>query len=39
MHDICISFYVLKLKNYDNDDVLMMLYNQMKSCEYVVNDD
>jgi len=22
----------LKLKNYDNDDVLMMLYNLMKNC-------
>jgi len=37
---ICASFFnVLKLKNYDNDDVLMMLYNLMKNCEYVVNDD
>ena len=32
-------FNVLKLKNYDNDDVLMMLYNLMKNGEYVVNDD
>jgi len=39
VRDICI-FYVLKLKkNYDNDDVLMMLYNLMKNCEYVVDDD
>jgi len=25
-------FNALKLKNYDNDDVLMMLYNLMKNC-------
>jgi len=27
------------MKNNDNDDELMMLYNLMKNCEYVVNDD
>jgi len=32
-------FNVLKLKNYDNDNVLMMLYNLMKNCEYVAKDD
>jgi hypothetical protein len=30
-------FNVLKLKNYDNNDVLMMLYNLMNNGEYVVN--
>jgi len=35
---ICAFFNVLKLENYDDDDVFMMLYNLMKNCEYVVND-
>ena len=36
---LCVFFNVLKLLSYDNDDVWMMLYNLMKNCEYVVNDD
>ena len=39
MSDMCIPLMFLKLKNYDNDEALMILYELMKICEYVVKDD